>query len=137
MEAVFSGATIMTVRKIGHGVPIPLYGLYAYVFILIFSIAGLIITGDFRPIQTHDVPLLLIHGPVVVFAITFLSMGFAKAPQTAIVAPFNYTQIIWGVLFGWIFFQNFPTATTWAGLSLVIAAGLYSLWREYKISHHL
>jgi drug/metabolite transporter (DMT)-like permease len=137
MGAFFAAANIIALRKIGHGLPLALYGIYPFTLLIVFSMIGLIATDSYVPVRIEDVPMFLTHGPSVVFAMICMSTGYAKAPETAIVAPFNYTQIIWGILFGWIFFQNLPTTTTWAGLSLVVLAGLYSLWREYKISHHL
>ena len=137
LGAVCAAINIILLRKINHGGPIAIYAFYPFIFIFIMSMTGLFLEGGPRPVQTSDIPLFLLHGPVVVIAITCISIGFAKAPETAIVAPFHYTQILWGIMFGWIFFEALPTATTWVGLTLVAAAGLYSLWREYKISHHL
>lgn len=136
MGALFAACNVITLRVIGKKNPVAFYGVYPFALIFIISMTGLIATGSFAPIQTSDIPYFLLHGPAAFFGTTAISVGFTKAPEAAIVAPFNYTQIIWGVLFGWMIFGNLPTMTTWAGLCLVIAAGLYSLWREYKISHH-
>jgi S-adenosylmethionine uptake transporter len=137
LGAVCASVNIILLRRIKHGGPIAIYAFYPFIFIFAMSMTGLFLEGGPRPVQTSDIPLFLLHGPVVVVAITCVSIGFSKAPEAGVVAPFLYTQILWGVLFGWIFFEALPTATTWMGLTLVAAAGLYSLWREYKISHHL
>lgn len=132
--ACFGAGNIITLRKIGHNSPLPFYVVYPFILMFVVSVICILATDTFTPIRMVDVPMFLAHGPVVVFAIIFTSMGFTKAPETSIVAPFHYTQIIWGVLFGWLFFETLPTTTTWAGLSLVVMAGLYSLWREYNLS---
>ncbi|MBL4739823.1 MAG: DMT family transporter [Sneathiella sp.] len=47
-------------------------------------------------------------------------------------APFAYAEIISATLFGVIVFGDFPGPTTWIGISIVVASGLYILRRERK-----
>ena len=55
-----------------------------------------------------------------------LVTAFRKAP-VAIVAPFEYTGLVWALLFGAVFFQETPPPTFWIGVPLIIGAGLYTL----------
>jgi len=135
LGALCAALNIIWLRKIGSSAPRPLYGFYPFVFIMIFSILGLALSGTYVPFQADDLFYFAFHGPVIVLGIVFVSIGFATAPETAVVAPFHYTQILWGVMFGWMFFNVLPTANTWIGLLLITAAGLYSLWQEYKVHH--
>jgi drug/metabolite transporter (DMT)-like permease len=48
----------------------------------------------------------------------------------AIVAPFQYSQMLWAVLFGALLFGDRPDPVLFAGLTIVAASGLYTLWRE-------
>lgn len=137
LGAFFAAVNIVMLKKIGTGAPLPLYGFYAFAAMSIFNIVMLLVTGAFRPYDAAHFPVFITHGPMVLLGVLALSIGFAKAPESVVVAPFQYTQIIWGVFFGWAFYQVMPTMTTWVGLSLVIGAGLYSLWREYARAHHL
>lgn len=61
----------------------------------------------------------------------FLIAAFARAPAS-VVAPFGYTQIVWMVLAGWIFFGDVPGISTVSGGAVVIASGLFLLWRERR-----
>ncbi|MEH6402777.1 MAG: DMT family transporter [Sneathiella sp.] len=47
-------------------------------------------------------------------------------------APFTYAEIISATLFGVIVFGDFPGTSTWIGISIVVASGLYILRRERK-----
>lgn len=58
-----------------------------------------------------------------------LVMAHHYAPAS-VVAPFIYTQLIWMVLSGWLIFGDVPDHATLAGAAIVIASGLYLLWRE-------
>ena len=44
--------------------------------------------------------------------------------------PYQYTLIIWSVLFGWQIFGEVPDAYTMIGAAIIVAAGLYIFWRE-------
>lgn len=48
-------------------------------------------------------------------------------------APFMYTQIIWMIALGWLIFADIPTAWTLLGAGIIIASGLYLLYREEVI----
>ncbi len=52
---------------------------------------------------------------------------YAPAP---VLAPFTYSQIIWMTASGYVFFGDAPTGSTLAGAAIVVASGLYILYRE-------
>lgn len=56
-----------------------------------------------------------------------LSLRHAAA---SLLAPFEYTTMIWALLVGYVFMGQLPVMTTVAGAALVIAAGLFTIWRE-------
>ena len=51
----------------------------------------------------------------------------------ATVAPFDYVQLLWAVWFGWLIWDTHPRATTWAGAAIIVASGLYTIYREHKL----
>lgn len=54
-----------------------------------------------------------------------------RAAPVAVVAPFDYLQIVGAVVFGWWLMQATPSANTLAGAALIAASGLYTAWREH------
>lgn len=58
-----------------------------------------------------------------------LIQAFRLAPS-AIVAPFHYSQMLWAVLFGLLLFGDRPDFWVVAGATVIIASGLYIVWRE-------
>ena len=54
-----------------------------------------------------------------------------QAP-VAILAPFDYTAMIWAVIFGYAIWADLPDAWTLSGSAIVIASGLYVLHRETR-----
>ncbi|HEX8669527.1 MAG TPA: DMT family transporter [Allosphingosinicella sp.] len=61
-----------------------------------------------------------------------LTASLRYAP-VSVVVPFDYTQLLWAVLLGWLIFADRPPTTTWAGAAVIIASGLYTLYREHKL----
>ena len=53
-----------------------------------------------------------------------------KLASASVVVPYQYTLILWSVLFGWQMFGELPDAYTIVGATIIVAAGLYIFWRE-------
>lgn len=53
-----------------------------------------------------------------------ITQAFRIAPAT-IVAPFDYSGLIWATLFGWIFWRELPDAWSYAGALMIILSGIY------------
>lgn len=49
------------------------------------------------------------------------------------IAPFDYTTMIWTVIAGWLVFSEVPTLEVMAGAAIVIAAGVFVIYRERKL----
>lgn len=58
-----------------------------------------------------------------------LILAHARAPAPAL-SPFIYTQIVWMTLLGYLLFGDMPDLWTFVGAAIVIASGLYLLFRE-------
>jgi drug/metabolite transporter (DMT)-like permease len=59
--------------------------------------------------------------------------AYASAPAS-VIAPFNYSSMIWAALFGYLIWNDWPTANVWSGAVLIVAAGLYIFFREIKLA---
>ena len=57
-----------------------------------------------------------------------------EVAQAVVVAPVQYTLIIWGTAYGYLVFNQFPDMWTWVGTAIIIASGLYTLQRDRKAS---
>ncbi|MDF2969889.1 MAG: hypothetical protein K0R61_339 [Microvirga sp.] len=53
--------------------------------------------------------------------------------DTSVIAPFEYTTMVWALLFGWFVFGDLPTATVLTGATIVAATGLFIVWREHQL----
>jgi drug/metabolite transporter (DMT)-like permease len=81
---------------------------------------------------TPDTPglmLLILVGLVSALGHTLLVNAYRYAP-VYILGPFDYTALVWAVLFGFLVWGDIPDIMTLAGAALVIACGLYFYLQE-------
>ena len=57
-----------------------------------------------------------------------------KLASASVVVPYQYTLIIWSVVFGWQMFGELPDAYTLGGAAIIVVAGLYIFWRERVVA---
>jgi drug/metabolite transporter (DMT)-like permease len=55
--------------------------------------------------------------------------SLSLAPPSAVV-PFNYLSLLWATILGFAVWGDVPTASLVVGAAIVVASGLYILWRE-------
>nr|WP_210289581.1 DMT family transporter [Chelatococcus caeni] len=53
--------------------------------------------------------------------------------DASLVAPFEYTTMIWAILIGWFVFGELPVPAVIAGSSIVMGSGLFVIWREHRL----
>src|SRR5215470_10714682 len=61
-----------------------------------------------------------------------LTDSYRLAPAS-LVAPFDYTSMVWAFLLGYIFFNELPTVYVLIGAGIIAAAGLFVIWRERQL----
>ena len=76
--------------------------------------------------------LLIVIGMIGGVSHQILIFGFRYA-SASLLAPFQYTVIIWATLYGYFIFGDLPDAWTLAGTALIVAAGVYVWLRERQI----
>ena len=75
--------------------------------------------------------LLLIFSISILAAIAEICVIKAlELAEATLLGPVHYTLIIWGVLYGFVFFDQIPDFWTWVGTALIILCGLYTVYRE-------
>jgi drug/metabolite transporter (DMT)-like permease len=75
-----------------------------------------------------DLVLFAVIGTTGVVAHTMLAHAFARI-EAARLAPIGYVTLVWGVLFGYLFFAELPGVATLLGALLIVAGALMTKWR--------
>jgi drug/metabolite transporter (DMT)-like permease len=82
-------------------------------------------------IYREDWPLLATIGVFSSIAQHLLTEAFRNAPPS-VVAPFEYTALLWGIVIDRVVWGVFPGSHVYIGGGIVIASGLYLIWREHS-----
>ena len=106
-------------------------------FTLVLTIgAGLLALSGWRSMLVSDLPLIVGVGFLGATAQYLITEAFRSAPAS-VVAPFEYTALLWGVLLDLVVWKVLPGAITLAGGTVVIGAGLYLITRERRVATEL
>ena len=68
--------------------------------------------------------LLAIAGVAVCIAFLLLAYAYRQAP-VSILAPWEYSALIWGGIFGYLFWGELPSTITILGAALIVSTGVY------------
>ncbi|MFV0291947.1 MAG: DMT family transporter [Paracoccus sp. (in: a-proteobacteria)] len=127
LAAACSATAAVTTRKLG-GSERPL------VLLMWPMLGNLVLTGAglslaYTPMQLPD---LAMAGGIAILGLLggFLSILAYRAGEAAIVAPMQYSQMIWASIYGWFIFSETLDRPTITGAGVIIASGLYIVWRE-------
>jgi drug/metabolite transporter (DMT)-like permease len=81
------------------------------------------------PASPLGLVLLLVLGSISGYAHMLVVRAFRLAPLS-LLAPFQYFEIISATVLGYALFGDFPNFSKWIGISIIVASGLFIIWRE-------
>jgi drug/metabolite transporter (DMT)-like permease len=128
--AVMTATVTILIRDLGRTEPAP-------TIVFWFTVTSLVPLGIAFPFfaQGHDTAtwaLLIVMG--IAGGIGQLALtGALKLAPVSVVVPMDYTSLIWATAFGWLLFDALPAPLTWLGAPIIVASGLYIVWREHRL----
>jgi drug/metabolite transporter (DMT)-like permease len=130
LGAAGAAGAMIAVREIGRterGPTIVFYFTLAGATVGLVSLPFVWVTPD--PLT---LALLILAGLIGGVGQMLLTEALRVAP-VGVVAPFDYTQLIWASLIGFFVWGELPRAATLVGAGIVAASGIYILYRELRI----
>lgn len=85
--------------------------------------------GGWTPMTGNSTALLALAAVLVIIGYQFIIMAM-RAGDISFIAPFRYTALIWSILLGLFIFADIPDLPMIIGATIIIASGLYALYRE-------
>jgi drug/metabolite transporter (DMT)-like permease len=108
-------------------------GAIVLYFTLLTTALGLLtIALGWRLPSVRDGSLLVLIGILGGIGQILLTQSYRHA-DTSVIAPFEYTTMIWALMFGWFVFGEMPSSAVTVGASIVAGAGMFVLWRERQL----
>ena len=129
MAAIGAAMNSLITRKIGQKEKTAVMLLYPL-------FGNFILMGLFLPFIYVPMPATHIGVIALVSLLGFLAMfciiGAYKASNASVIAPMQYSQILWAGFYGVLLFNDMITLSFIIGASLIIASGLYIVKREWQ-----
>ncbi len=133
VAAVGAAFASVVLRRIGQeerSLVIMLYPLVAN-----FVVMGAALPFVYRPMPFGDL-LALACVAALAWTASKLIIDAYKSGDAVVVAPMQYSQILWATAYGVLFFDERPDALTAVGAGVIIASGLFILFRESRASEN-
>ncbi|WP_297977597.1 DMT family transporter [uncultured Amaricoccus sp.] len=127
--AVCSAVGAVVMRKIGHEERSAVMLLYP-------MMANFLLMGCAMPFVYRPMPALDLGGLALMAVLGFVGglciIAAYRAGRAVVVAPMQYSQILWAVVYGYAFFGETPDAATAIGAAIIILSGIYVVFREER-----
>ncbi|MDB9817562.1 DMT family transporter, partial [Amylibacter sp.] len=128
LGAAFSGATASVImRKIGKDERLVV--LMIYPMLITFFVMAIALQFNYRPMPIEDMRISFLISMLGLIATLFVIASYREG-EAAIVAPMQYSQIIWASIFGYYLFGEQINSSMIIGTVIIIASGLYIVIRE-------
>jgi drug/metabolite transporter (DMT)-like permease len=129
-SAVCNAGTVIQTRRLTQSETTSSIVFY---FSLVCGIAGALTL----PIAWHsptpsELAALIALGVLGGFAHILLTESYRYA-AASVVAPFDYTSMLWALVLGYWLFGELPDTLVYEGATIVAAAGLFVIWRERQL----
>ena len=102
------------------------------------ALIGTLASGTALPFEwldptPGDWALFILLGLLGSVTMWFMTMAYRHAPA-AVIAPFDYTILLWGLLLGWLIWRELPDPAIWPGAVILTGCGLYITHRETRVA---
>ncbi len=122
------GLSVVLLRKIAAREKTTVQMMLNNVFFLVT--AGVPMAFLWQTPDLHDLLMLVGAGVIGGFAQFCLFEGMKRAPAS-VIAPFEYTSLVWAFLLGWLIWRDVPRDEVFVGAALIMLAGLMVIVREH------
>ena len=73
--------------------------------------------------------LIFVVGVCVVAGFLLIFNAY-RVGKPFVIAPFEYTILLWSIFYGWLIWDEKVTIQSWIGMAMIVAAGIYLFYRE-------
>jgi S-adenosylmethionine uptake transporter len=139
IDALYALAAVVCVtardlatRRMSAEAPSMTVTLCASLSVMAFSAVAS--TGvDWQPVDTR-LALLLAGSSFFILGGYLFSVMVMRVGDVSFVAPFRYTGLLWALILGFVVFGDWPSDLTLIGAAIVVATGVFTLYRERRLA---
>jgi drug/metabolite transporter (DMT)-like permease len=99
---------------------------------IVAAVALVVSLGDWRPLDLRACMVFALGGCFMGGAQVLMMEAFRHG-ETVVISPFRYSSVIWAAVIGALLFGDWPDAWMLSGCLVVVASGVYILYREVRV----
>jgi drug/metabolite transporter (DMT)-like permease len=126
--ALLMSARELVTRFINPAVPTAAITFTTTVAVCAFGFAG-IEQAPWVPVTAYGGTLLAMSALLVAFGSWAMVLAFRNV-DVSVVSRFRYSAVAWGILWGYLLFEERPNDLALAGMALIILSGLFAMHQE-------
>ena len=81
-------------------------------------------------LNLHTQYFLIFTVGLCVVAGFLLIFNAYRVGKPFVIAPFEYTILLWSIFYGWLIWDESVTVRSWIGMAMIVTAGIYLFYRE-------
>ncbi len=128
-SVVFAAARDVITRKLPKNLPSLLVSGATSLTLALLGLLICLYQGVWLPVSIKQFATLAVAAFFLFFGYQFIVLAM-RTGEVAYVVPYRYTSLLWAVVFGYFVFNEVPDVYTLFGSAIVVATGLFTLYRE-------
>ncbi len=133
ISVLFAAGRDLATRALPETTPSLLVSGATATLVTLFGGALTTVQGNWQPVTTEQGITLAFAAGFLFFGYQFVIMAM-RIGEVAYVVPFRYTSLLWAIGLGYLIFDEIPDIYTLIGSAVVVSMGLFTLYREVKVS---
>ncbi|WP_269929592.1 DMT family transporter [Aminobacter sp. HY435] len=129
VSVAFCALRDLATRKIPSHIPSLFVSAVTTVIITLTGALTVVPFGGWQPLSLELIFYLAGAAVLVLFGYQFVIMAMREG-DVSFIAPFRYTSLLWAIAMTIVVFHDFPDLVMLGGAAIIVASGLYSLYRE-------
>lgn len=128
LAALAQAVRDLLTRRIASGVPAVLVTLTTTVVVTLVA-GGLSLFEGWRAFDPRDLGVLALAAALLMGAYALI-VDAMRHGEMSLVAPIRYSGVLYAIVLGFLVWGDVPNRLAWSGIALLVAAGLFVLYRE-------
>lgn len=131
LAVVFAAARDLSTRAMPAALPSSLVSASTVLVVTVGGACLVFAKGNWIPMDGGQLRTLAMASGFMLIAQQFIVLAM-RSGDVAFVVPFRYTNLLWAIVLGLWLFDEVPDAWTLSGAAVIVATGLYALYRETR-----
>jgi len=119
----------LATKQVPTDIPTMLISLGTACLVMLLGGGMAVLEGGWSPMTPSTIVILMTAAALLMVGHQAVIHAL-RSSDISFVAPFRYTSLLWALMLGYLLFGDFPAMLTIVGAAIIVASGLFTLYRE-------